>query len=177
MNHPGGERFSSQRSNERLLSPLRRPASNPSIPMCSSRSGHSIAYPSPNSCQLLRSAGMACCKRGYQESGTKSERPSLKATLNLSAVKETSTACGSASRTKVFMPCLQQYGLMFDNTPSNITQFMFFKPSVLSQRNRRQPKLSDTSISLYMNMGWFALIRTKKDKIVRTILQYCRHRF
>ena len=170
MNHSAGDRFSSQRSNERVLSPLRRPANRPSIPMCSSRSGHSMAYPSPNSCQLLRSARVAWFRRGYQESGTKRKRPSLKATLNWSAVNETSITCGSASRTKVFMPCLQQHRFMLNNTPGNITQFMFLKTSVFSQRNWHQPKLSDTAVSLYMNMGWFALIRAKKDEKVRTIL-------
>ncbi len=158
MDQAAGERPCNQRSSERLLSPLCRPASKPSMPMCSSRSGHSMAYPSPNSCQLFRSAGVAWYRRGYQESGTRRVRPSLKSTINLSAVKEISMTCGSASRTKVFMPCLQQYGLMFNYSPGNITQFMLFEPSVFSQRNWRQPKLGDISVLLNMDMGRFALI-------------------
>jgi|GEM_PF-4637698 len=59
----GVRREASQRAKDCGLSPLRRPASRPSTPICSSRSGHSIAYPSPSNCQCCRSASDPCTRR------------------------------------------------------------------------------------------------------------------
>jgi hypothetical protein len=59
----GGRREAIQRAKDWRLSRLRRPASRPSTPICSSRSGHSIAYPSLSNCQCYRSAGDPCTRR------------------------------------------------------------------------------------------------------------------
>jgi hypothetical protein len=67
--------------------------------MCSSRSGHSIAYPSPNNCQFCRSTGEAYSKRGYQAKGTRIRRPSERLTVRSSSVTLTFTAIGSISST------------------------------------------------------------------------------
>ena len=100
----GVRREAIQRANDCELSPLCRPASRPSTPICSSRSGHSIAYPSPSNCQCCRSAGDPCTRRGYHASGTTRLRPSARSTVNLSSVTFTYTATGSVSSTKVVMP-------------------------------------------------------------------------
>src|SRR3990172_2107019 len=111
-------RLDNQRWSDFLLSPLRFPARSPSMPICSSRSGHSIAYPSPRNLQLLRSSLDPYINRGDQLSGTISLRPSASSTIRLLSSIVTKVAVGSASKTKVLMPCLQKCLTIFNNKTS-----------------------------------------------------------
>jgi hypothetical protein len=79
-------RPSSQRFNERWLSPEGRPARRPSTLMSSSRSGQWMPTPLPIRRHRLRSWRVPWTRRGYHASGTTTVRPSARSTASLSAV-------------------------------------------------------------------------------------------
>ena len=145
------------------------------MPICSSKSGHSIAYPSPNNCQFCRSTGEAFSKRGYQAKGTRIRRPSERLTVRSSSVTLTFTAIGSISSTKVLMPCLQKSRLMLCSKTSNVVQFMPWKAPIFCHCNRVKPKLGDSTFSFHVNVRRLAFIRTKKDEAIRAIFKHSRH--
>jgi hypothetical protein len=136
----GGRREAIQRAKDWGLSPLRRPASRPSTPICSSRSGHSIAYPLPSNCQCCRSVGAPCTRRGYHVSGTTRLRPSARSTVNLSSVTVTCTAMGSVSSTKVVMPCLKESCLVLYHKSRDTANLVCAKAPIGHERHRFQPE-------------------------------------
>ena len=76
-------RVASQRCKDSVDSPLRRPAKRPSTPICSSRCGHSMAYPSPSNVTFSRSAPVPWSSLGYHANGTVNVRPSTKSTMRV----------------------------------------------------------------------------------------------
>src|SRR4029450_13476683 len=157
-------REASQRANDWALSPLRRPASRPSTPICSSRSGHSIAYPSPSSCQWCGSAGDPGTRRGYHASGTTRLRPSAKSTVNLSSVTVTCTATGSVSSTKVVMPRLKERCLVLHHKSRAPADLVGAKTTIGHERHRLQPELGHGPLPLHMDVRRFPAVRTEKDE-------------
>jgi hypothetical protein len=135
----GGRREAIQRAKDWGLSRLRRPASRPSTPICSSRSGHSIAYPSLSNCQCYRSAGDPCPRRGYRANGTTRLRPSARSTVNLSSVTVTCMAMGSVSSTKGVMPRLKESCLVLYHKPRDTANLVCAKTTLGHERHRLQP--------------------------------------
>src|SRR5713101_6415935 len=144
-----------QRAKDCALSPLRRPASRPSTPICSSRAGHSIAYPSPSNCQCCRSAGDPCTRRGYHASGTTRLRPSARSTVSLSCVTVTCTATGSVSSTKVVMPRLKESCLVLHNKPRDPADLVCSKATIDHECHRLQPELGHVPLTLHMDVRRF----------------------
>src|SRR5438132_2232530 len=151
----GGRREAIQRANDCGLSPLRRPASRPSTPICSSRSGHSIAYPSPSNCQCCRSAGAPCTRRGYHTSGTIRLRPSARSTVSLSSVTVTCTATGSVSSTKVVMPRLKESCLVLHHKSRDTAHLVCSKAAIGHERHWLQPELGHVPLPLHMAVWRF----------------------
>ena len=172
----GVRREAIQRANDCALSPLRRPASRPSTPICSSSSGHSIAYPSPSNCQCCRSAGDPCTRRGYHASGTTRLRPSARSTVNLSSVTVTCTATGSVSSTKVVMPRLKKSCLVLHHKSRDPADLVCAKATIGHERHRLQPKLGHGPLTLYVNVRRFPAVRAEENETVRSITKYSRHR-
>jgi hypothetical protein len=161
----GVRREAIQRANDCELSPLRRPASRPSTPICSSRSGHSIAYPSPSNCQCCRSAGDPCTRRGYHASGTTRLRPSARSTVNLSSVTFTCTATGSVSSTKVVMPRIKESCLVLHNKSRDTANLVCSKAAIGHKRHRLQPELGHVPITLHMDVRRFPAVGAEKMKL------------
>src|SRR5262245_45753482 len=172
----GGRREAIQRANDWALSPLRRPASSPSTPICSSRSGHSIAYPSPSNCQCCRSAGDPCTRRGYHASGTIRLRPSARATVNFSSVTVTCTTTGSVSSTKVNMPRLKESCLMLPHKPCDTAHLVGSKAAIGHKRHRLQPELGHGPLPLHMDVRRFSAVGAEENETVWSLTKYGRHR-
>src|SRR5262245_9718120 len=172
----GVRREAIQRANDRALSPLRRPASSPSTPICSSRSGHSIAYPSPSNSQCCRSAGDPCTRRGYHASGTIRLRPSARSTVNLSSVTVTCTMPGSVSSTKVVMPRLKESYLVLHHKSCDTAYLVCAKAAIGHKRHRLQPELGHGPLPLHMDVRRFPAVRAEENETVRPITKYGRHR-
>src|SRR5215831_16502993 len=172
----GARREAIQRAKDWGPSPLRRPASKPSTPICSSRSGHSIAYPSPSNCQCCRSAGDPCTRRGYHASGTTRLRPSAKSTVNLSSVTVTCTATGSVSSTKVVMPRLKESCLVLHNKPHDTADLVSSKATIDHEYHRLQPELGHGPLPLHMDVRRFPAVGAEENETVRALTKYSRHR-
>src|SRR5438094_3677816 len=160
----GGRREAIQRVNDCALSPLRRPASKPSTPICSSSSGHSIAYPSPSNCQCCRSAGAPCTRRGYHASGTIRLRPSARSTVSLSSVTVTCTATGSVSSTKVVMPRLKESCLVLHHQSRDTVDLVCSKATIGRERHRLQPELGHVPLTLHVDVGRFPAVGTEENE-------------
>ena|SRR6185437_15181961 len=80
------------------------PRSNPSVLKSSSRSDQCRPNPPPAIFQLLRCAGVAFNKRGYQTRGTVMTRPSRKLTLKASSANWTSSTRSSAAAAEKVIP-------------------------------------------------------------------------
>ena len=171
-----GRREATQRANDCALSPLRRPASSPSIPICSSRSGHSIAYPLPSNCQWCRSAGDPCTRRGYHARGTTRLRPSARSTVNLSYVTVTCTTTGSVSSTKVVMPRLKESCLMLPNKSRNPAELVCAQAAIGHERHRFQPELGHGPLPLHVDVRRFATVGTEENETVRFLTKESRYR-
>jgi len=165
-----------QRAKAWALSPLRRPARRPSMPICSSRAGHSIAYPSPSNCQCCRSAGDPYTRRGYHASGTTRLRPSARSTVSLSSVTVTCTATGAVSSTKVVMPRLKESCLVLHNQSRDPAHLMCAKATIGHERYRLQPAFGHRPFPLHMDVRRFPTVGAEEDEIVRSITKYSRHR-
>jgi hypothetical protein len=64
---------------------------------------------------------------------------------------------------------------MLDYKSSDSVQFVFLEASVLSERNRIEPKLGNMPITLDVNMRGFLPIRAEENETIRPILQHSRH--
>ncbi len=58
---------------------------------------------------------------------------------------------------------------------SDLVEFLGTKPACLLQGDRIQPELRYLVLTLYMDMGWFAIVHRYEEKAVRTYVLDCRH--
>ncbi len=66
--------------------------------------------------------------------------------------------------------------MVLDHQMRNTGQLMFGKASIFHERNRGQPKLGQLTITLYMDVGRFTSVGTKKHKAVRPIYKHGGHK-
>lgn len=143
-------------SRESWLSPDGRPATRPATLMSSSKSGQCTPSPCPTRRQFFRSAGVPCCRRGYQARGTVSVRPSESSTTRLSSVTATDCAkTASASRTKVFIPTPPYFGNVFLDKPLNLVQLRAAKTGASFESYGIQPIFGFCLIPLNVDMRRF----------------------
>ena len=148
-------RAARHRSNEVLLSPERRPSSNPTTLMSSSISSQRIPLPSSRNRQLSLSERVDSYNLGYQSSGTLTFRPLSRTTVRNSSERLTSTdrLVQLSTPREDFIPFLQKILLMSLDYSSDVADIPSPQTPVPRQFQGFQPELR------YMTVAFNVYVR------------------
>src|SRR3972149_10649714 len=99
--------------------------------------------------RFARSAGVPCAKRGYQDRGTLTVRPSTRSTTKASSV--TATCCASAARSslgEVLIPRSTKVSRVLPHQCLQTSDLGPAKPAALRQPYRIEPELAPVRFPL-----------------------------
>src|SRR6266496_966431 len=109
--------------------------------------------PRPMRRHFDRSSALPWAKRGYQDSGTLTVRPSTKSTTSASSVTE--TCCASATRSSLgeeLIPCSTKFDLVLPHQGLQPSDLYSAKPATLCQPHRIEPEFATVCFPFDMNM-------------------------
>src|SRR5262245_10751560 len=126
-----------------------------------------MPMPGPSSSHRRRSRGKPSARRGYQESGTDTTRPSRNSTTSARSVTRTFLAAAVSGATlEVVMPCLREFGFVLSNNPADSIQFRFAESIVVRHSHWPKPELGQLTVSLYMDVNGLVSVAGEEEKPV-----------
>ncbi len=133
--------------------------------------------PRPISRQFERSAEVPCTKRGYQDKGTVTVRPSTRSTAKESSVME--TFCATAARSsfsEVLIPCSPNCVRVLIHQRLQAPYLCSAESATFGQSDRIKPELPDIGIPLRVLVPRFTAISRVEKEPIRSDSENRRHR-